>query len=54
MEKKPRNDVPFVAFYNMRVVTFVLPDKMADVSILGLQCFFPYTLIKPHGVSQAK
>ena len=31
-----KNDVPFVAFYDMRAVKFVLPDKMADVSIAGL------------------
>ena len=34
-----QNDVPFVAFYDMRAVTFVLPDEMADVSIAGLQWF---------------
>ena len=37
--KKPQNDAPFVAFYDMRDVTFVLPDEMADVSITGLQWF---------------
>ena len=36
---KHKNDAPFVAFYDMRAVTFVLPDKMADVSIAGLQWF---------------
>ena len=36
---KTQNDVPFVAFYDMRAVTFVLPDEMADVSIAGLQWF---------------
>ena len=41
-------DAPFVAFYDMRAVTFVLPDEMADVSIAGLQCY-SYTPIKPHG-----
>ena len=30
---------PFVAFYDMRAVMFVLPDEMADVSIAGLQWF---------------
>ena len=34
-----QNDAPFVAFYDMRAVTFVLPDEMADVSIAGLQWF---------------
>ena len=32
---KTQNDAPFVAFYNMRAVTFVLPDEMANVSIAG-------------------
>ena len=31
-----QNDAPFVAFYNMHAVTFVLPDEMADVLIMGL------------------
>ena len=30
---------PFVAFYDMRAVMFVLPDEMANVSIAGLQWF---------------
>ena len=34
-----QNDGPFVACYNMRAVTFVLADEMADVSIAGLQRF---------------
>ena len=34
---KTKNNVPFVAFYDMLAVTFVLPDEMADVSIVGLQ-----------------
>ena len=36
---KTQNDVPSVAFYDMRAVTFVLPDEMADVSIAELQWF---------------
>ena len=36
---KIQNDAPFVAFYNMRAVRFVLPYEMADVSIAGLQWF---------------
>ena len=36
---KTQNDAPFVAFYNMFAVTFVLPDEMADMSIVGLQWF---------------
>ena len=35
--KKTKNDAPFVAFYDMRAVTFVLLDEMADVLIVGLQ-----------------
>ena len=38
---KTQNDAPLVAFYDMRSVTFVLPDEMADVSIAGLQWFIP-------------
>ena len=34
-----QNDAPFVAFYDMRAVKFVLPGEMADVSIAGLQWF---------------
>ena len=34
---KTQNDAPFVAFYDMLAVTFVLPDEMADVSIAGLK-----------------
>ena len=34
-----QNDAPFLAFNDMRAVTFVLPDEMADVSIAGLQWF---------------
>ena len=34
-----QNDAPFVPFYDMRAVTFVLPDEMADVSITGLLWF---------------
>ena len=37
--KVTQNDAPFVAFYDMRAITFILPDKMADVSIAGLQWF---------------
>ena len=35
-----KNDALFVAFYDMRAVTFVMPDEMADVSIPVLQWFF--------------
>ena len=31
-----QNDAPIVAFYDMRAVTFGLPDEMADVTIAGL------------------
>ena len=37
--KKQKNDAPFVAFYDIPAVMFVLPDEMADVSIAGLQWF---------------
>ena len=50
---KTQNDAAFVAFYNMRAVTFVLPDEMTDVSIAGPAVVYSYTPIKPHGVSQA-
>ena len=36
---KTQNDAPFVAFYYMRAVTFVLPGEMADLSIAGLYWF---------------
>ena len=45
MEKKTQNDAPFVAIYDMHAVTFVLPDKMADVSIAGLQWFILIPLL---------
>ena len=31
-----QNDAPFVAFCDMRAVTFVLPDEIADVSYPGI------------------
>ena len=34
-----QNDAPFVAFYDMHALTFVLPYEMADVSMMGLQWF---------------
>ena len=34
-----QNDAPFDAFSDMRAVTFVPPDEMADVTIAGLQWF---------------
>ena len=36
-ELKTQNDAPFVAFYNMSAVMFVLQDEMADMSISGPQ-----------------
>ena len=39
MDKNKKKKAPFVAFYDMRAVTFVLPDEMADVMVLGLQWF---------------
>ena len=38
-KNKTQNDAPFVAFYDMRAVTFVLPDELANVSIAGVQWF---------------
>ena len=34
-----QNDAPFVALYDMRAVTFVPQDEMADETIAGLQWF---------------
>ena len=50
---KTQNDAPFVAFYDMYAVTFVPPDEMADVTIVGLQWFILIPPIKLHGVPQA-
>ena len=36
---KTQNDALFVAFYDMHAVMFVLPDEMADVSIMEMQWF---------------
>ena len=36
---KTQHDAPFVAFYDMRAVTFVPPNEMTDVMIAGLQWF---------------
>ena len=36
---KTQNEAPFVSFYDMRAVTFVLPDEIEDMSIVGLQWF---------------
>ena len=44
-----QNYGPFVAFYDMRAVTFVLPDEMADVSIAGLQWFILIPRLKHTG-----
>ena len=42
---KTQNDAPFVPFYDMYALTFVLPDEMADVSIAGLQWFILIPLL---------
>ena len=43
-KKNPQNDAPFVAFYDMQFVKFVLPvDRNTAV-------VYSYTLFKPHGV----
>ena len=44
---KTQNDAPFVTFNDMRAVTLVLPNEMADVSTAVV---YSYTPIKPHGV----
>ena len=36
---KTQNDAPFIAFQDIRAVTSVLPDEMANVLIAGLQWF---------------
>ena len=46
-----QNDAPFVAFYDMHAVTFVLPDEMANVSILGLQWFFLISRLNHTGLT---
>ena len=50
---KTQNDAPFVAFYDMRAVTFVMPDEMADMSIAGLQWFILIPRLNQHRVSLA-
>ena len=50
-KKKLQNDAHFVTFNDMRAVTFVLPDEMADVSIaLGLQWFILIPRLNHTGV----
>ena len=44
-----QNDAPFVAFYDMHAVTFVLPDEMADVSIARLQWLILIPLLNHTG-----
>ena len=39
---KTQNDAPFVAFYEMCAVTFVLPDEMANVSMWDCSGLFLY------------
>ena len=46
---KAQNDAPFIAFYDMHAVRFVLPDEMADVSIAGLQWFILMPLLNHTG-----
>ena len=49
---KTQNDAPFIAFYDMHAVTFVLPDEMADVSIAGLQWFILITSLPQEQLCQ--
>ena len=44
---KTQNDAPFVAFYDMRAVTSVLPDECVN---RGTAVVYSYTPIKPCGV----
>ena len=46
---KKQNDAPYVTLYNMRAVTFFLPDKMAGVSITRLQRFILIPLLNHSG-----
>ena len=46
---KTKNDAPFVTFYDMQTVTFVLPDEMANVSIGGLLWFILIPLLNHTG-----
>ena len=50
---KTQNDAPFVAFYDMCAVTFVLPDEKGRCVDLGTAIVHSYIPINPHGVSQA-
>ena len=43
------NEVPFVTFYDMHAVVLVLPDKMADLSIAGLQRSIPISRLNHTG-----
>ena len=49
---KTQNDAPFVKFYDMHAVTFVLPDEMTDVSIVGLQWFILKSQLNQTGSHQ--
>ena len=51
IQKKNRtqNEAPVVALYDMRVVTFVLPNEMVDVSIAGLQRFIRIPILNHTG-----
>ena len=46
-----QNDAPFVAFYDMRAVTFVPPNEMADVTIAGLQWFIRIPRLNLRGLT---
>ena len=48
---KTQNDAPFVAFYDMRAITFVLPDEMADVSSRDYSGSFLYPDYTTRGVT---
>ena len=46
---KTKNDAPFVTFYDMQTVMFVLPEEMANVSIGGLQWLILIPLLNHTG-----
>ena len=52
--EKTQSDAPFVAFYVVHTVTFVLPDEMGRCVDHGTSVVYSHTPIKPCRVSQAK
>ena len=50
---KTQNDAPFLAFYDMQAVTFILPDETKTCRSRDCSGLLLYP-INPHRVSQAK